>query len=208
MRQLLPQLPQKILIRLALHVAQRHIGGGALRQLDPLQPQVGIADAPPQQRRVLHQVLHESVVAAPQHPAGVRLLHGAGGKMLYIQQQPAGEAVDDHQRLAGEHAHDGVVPVCDRLGIAGGDVPTAELLRVGQLVQRGQRLPPGDDPLQNVLLRVAVYHPQPRRPSADGQVARRHVEALPHAQQTVQRGGLFTEILRCHLFALLHTVLG
>ena len=186
MHQLFPQGPQQPLVCLTLHVAQGHVRARALRQLQSLQPQMGVPYPPPQQRRVLHEVLYEAVVAAPQYPAGIRLLHRPGGELLGVQHHPAAEAVDDRQRLPSEYAHHRCVTV--RLGrrIAGGHIPPAEVRRVCHTVQVRQRLPPGDDPLQQVLLGVAVYHPQPRLPPADGQVAPCHIKAPAHAQQLVQ----------------------
>ena len=96
MHQLFPQLLQQLLVRLSLHVAQRHIGAGAFRQLHPLQPQMGVPHPPPQQRGVLHQILHKPVVAAPQHPAGVWLLHGAAGEVLHVHEYAPVVPLHDH----------------------------------------------------------------------------------------------------------------
>ena len=157
--QFFPYLRQQLGVGLPVHVAQHHIGVGAIIQLHPLQRQAGISDTAAQQSGVLHQVLHEAVVAAPEDAAGVRLLDGAGGKLLHVHQNTAVPAVHHQQRLAGEHAqHRRLLFQADG-GIAGGDKAPEKRVRRFHVRQVGRRQPLGDDPLQNALLRVAVHHP-------------------------------------------------
>ena len=197
--QLFAQLVQQGRVGLTVHIAQHHVRAGALLELDTLQPQTAVPDAAAEQGGVLHQIFHKAVVTAPEDAAGVRLFDGAGGELLHVHQYAAGPAVHHQQRLAGEHTHDGLFTDVLHRGVAGGDVAGAEVLRAGDIPERGQRLPRGDDALQNSLLGVAVHHPQPGAAACDEQVAGRHVEAFAHAQLLIQRCGAGLKILLCHV---------
>ena len=192
--QFFSQLRQQAGICLALHVAQHHIGVGAIIQLHPLQRQAGISDTAAQQSGVLHQILHKAVVAAPEDAAGVRLLNGASGKLLHIHQNTAVPAIDYQQRLAGKHPQHRLLLFQADGSIAGCDKASEKCVRRFHVRQVGCRQPLCDHPLQNTLLRVAVHHPQSGAAAANGEIAGRHVEAAPRTQRIVQRrrsGGKF-----------------
>lgn len=145
--QFFPQLRQQVGIGLALHITQRHIGVGAVVQLHPLQRQAGVADAAAQQGRVLHQVLHEAVVAAAEDAAGVRLLNGAGGELLDIHEDAAAEAVHHQKGPAGEHAQHRLLPAAADGGVAGGDAAAEKRVQRGDGRQIRQGQPLGDHAL-------------------------------------------------------------
>ena len=192
--QFFSQLRQQAGICLALHVAQHHIGVGAIIQLHPLQRQAGISDTAAQQSGVLHQIFHKAVVAAPEDAAGVRLLNGASGKLLHIHQNTAVPAIDYQQRLAGKHPQHRLLLFQADGSIAGCDKASEKCVRRFHVRQVGCRQPLCDHPLQNTLLRVAVHHPQSGAATANGEIAGRHVEAAPRTQRIVQRrrsGGKF-----------------
>ena len=157
--QLFPQLIQQLPVHPVFHVTQHHVRPGTGPHLQRLQRQLRIPDAAAQQGGVLHDALPEAVVAAPQHLAGIRLLHGAQGELLGIQHHAAGEAVDDEQGLAGEYRRHRLQPVRLHCCVADADVAVGKGLQCPHVLQRRDGQPCGDSPLQHCVVGVAVDHP-------------------------------------------------
>ena len=150
------------------------------------QRQCRIPDTAPQQGRVGHDALHKAVVTAPQHLAGVRLLHAAGGVLLGVQQYAAVIAVDDQQRFTGKHAHHHVMDLRHRRRVRHRYIGRQKCRQIRDAFQAAHRQQPPDHPLDQGILRIAVHHPQPRPPSAYADLAAHHIEIAPYAQQIVQ----------------------
>ena len=184
--QLLPKLRKHGLLRLPRHVNHGHVLAGASPDGGDFQREVGVPHPAAEEGGVFHDVLGKAVVAAPEDAAGVRLLDGAGGVGLGLQEDIGLVPLHQQQRLAGEHRHGGLLGVRLRLGVRRRHAGGHEVLRRGG--EAGQRLPGGDDALQNVLLGVAVDHVEPGPAAGDGEITAHHIEIAACAQDVVHLG--------------------
>jgi len=125
-------------------------------------------------------------VAAPQHLAGVRLLYAAGGVLLGVHQHATVVAVDHQQGLSRKYSHHHAVYIRLRRRVRHGDICRQKRFQIRHLFQIANGHQPPDHPLNEHILGIAVYHPQPGLPSAYLQAAAHHIKIPSHAQQVVQ----------------------
>ena len=102
--------------------------------------------------------------------------------MLGVHDNPAVNAVDDQQRLAGKHCRYSFHPFRLRRRIAGTDITVHKVLRRFYLFQILDLQPYGDHALEHLVLGITVDHPQLCLFAANAQRPAYHVKAAPYAQ--------------------------
>ena len=125
-------------------------------------------------------------MAAPEDLAGVRLLNGAGGILLGIQQQAAVVALHHQKRLARKHIRRRLHTVAAGGRVADGDIAPQKGVQVRYILQGGDGLELFHGPLQEQVLGVAVDHPELGSAVPYIQLPAHHIKAAAHAQQVVQ----------------------